>query len=103
MNLWFGGAIPAVLCLPYFRQRAKSRKAVFAPCGRLKTRFLTVYRRSLRLNVLYCSFGVLTPGDPDHDVRCTSWALRSSGVVCMLEGCVTVMPRASNSLFTQRQ
>jgi len=60
------------------------------------------YRRSLWLNLLYCPFRVLTPVTPDHDVRCTSWGLRSSGLACMLEGCVTVVPRASNSLFTQR-
>jgi hypothetical protein len=45
---------------------------------------------------------VLTSVNPDHDVRCTSWAPRSSVVVCMLEGCVTVVPRASNSLFTDK-
>ena len=41
-------------------------------------------------------------GDPDHDVRCTFWAPRSRVVVCMLEGCITAVPRASNSLFTDK-
>jgi hypothetical protein len=42
------------------------------------------------------------PPDPDHVIRCTSWELRSIGGVGMLEGWVTVVPRAFNSLFTQR-
>jgi hypothetical protein len=34
---------------------------IFGPCGRPKTPFQTCLQCSLRLNVLYCPFRVLTP------------------------------------------
>jgi hypothetical protein len=59
-ELGFGGAIPAVLCLPYSASR-RSRERQCSPLAEgSRLAFTLFYRRSLRLNVLYFPFLVLT-------------------------------------------
>jgi hypothetical protein len=59
-ELGFGGAIPAVLCLPYSAS-CLSRERQCSPLAEgSRLAFPLFYRSSLRFNVLYCPFRVLT-------------------------------------------